>query len=289
MKTIIFVLLNLFIFHSISFAKTNYDAYQVYARKGKKVDFEKLVKTAAEKQYIFFGEHHDNPIIHWLQFELTRKLYLTHKRNLILGAEMFEADNQYIIDEYLTDLISEKNFQDEVRLWSNYNTDYKPLVEFAKQNKLAFIATNIPRRYANMVYKKGLESLRDLSPLAKTFIVPLEKFTFDSTITCYKNLMSSMGGHGGVNMATAQAIKDATMAYFILKNVKLNSVFLHFNGSYHSDNYQGIVHYLEPNVGLDNIMTISIVEQEDVSKLHEDNEGIADFIICVPDIMTKTH
>lgn len=264
-------------------------AFQIYTKKGKAIDLKKVVKAAQEKQYLFFGEYHNNPISHWLQFELMRELHAVHKKRLILGAEMFEADNQFILDEYLQDLISSKNFQNEIRLWPNYNTDYKPLVEYAKKHELKFIASNIPRRYANMVYKKGIGSLTDLSDLAKSYIVPLNQFEFDSTVTCYKELITSMGEHGGVNMATAQAIKDATMAYFIQKNTGSKDFFLHFNGAYHSDNFQGIVYYLQKSVELEKIMTVSTVEQTDIHKLENENKGIADFIICVPESMTKTH
>ncbi len=264
-------------------------AYKIYTEKGKAVDYKTLLKNTEDKKFIFFGEYHNNPIAHWLQFELTKDLHATFKKNLVLGAEMFEADNQFIINEYLNDLISSANYQEEVRLWPNYNTDYKPLIEYAKEHKIPFIATNIPRRYANMVYKKGLESLNELSELAKSYIVPLDQFTFDSTITCYKNLMFDMDGHGGINMAHAQAIKDATMAYFILKNITSKSVFLHYNGAYHSDNKQGIVHYLLNVIAPEKILTISTVEQKNVDKLLDENKGLADYIICVPENMTKTH
>lgn len=267
----------------------DFPAYQIYTSNGKPADLDKIVKSVSEKQYVFFGEYHNNPISHWLQFELMKELHSTFRKNLVMGAEMFEADNQYILDEYLKGLISSSNFQDEVRLWPNYNTDYKPLIEYAKEQNIPFIATNIPRRYANMVYKKGFESLAELSDLAKTFIVPLKQFTFDSTVTCYKDLMASMDGHGGINMATAQAIKDATMSYFIQKNSTQKSVFLHFNGAYHSNNNEGIVYYLKKTVLPEKIMTISTVEQADISKLESSNEGLADFIICVAESMTKTH
>ncbi|MBI3136933.1 MAG: ChaN family lipoprotein [Bacteroidetes bacterium] len=262
-------------------------AYVIYTAKGAETDFEKMVKFAEEKSYVFFGEYHNNPISHWLQFELTKALYTTKKNNLILGAEMFEADNQYIMDEYLNSLISEKSFSEEVRLWPNYNTDYKPLFEFAKANKLAFIATNIPRRYASVVYKKGLEGLNSLSDLAKSYIVPLSTFEFDTTVNCYKDLLNA--DHGGYNMAVAQAIKDATMAYFIDKNMKPNATFLHYNGAYHSDSFEGIIHYLKKKAAIETIMTISTVTQENVETLSEENKGIADFIICVPETMTTTH
>jgi uncharacterized iron-regulated protein len=264
-------------------------AFQIYTKNGNAVDFKKVVKDGATKKYLFFGEYHNNPISHWLKFELTKEMHAVHKKKLVLGAEMFEADNQFILDEYLNGLISANNFHNEIRLWPNYNTDYKPLVEYAKEHQLKFIATNIPRRYANMVFKNGVNSLNDLTDLAKSYIVPLDKFTFDSTVTCYKDLMDAMDGHGGIKMATAQAIKDATMAYFIRQNTANKSVFLHYNGAYHSDNYQGIVHYLKKSVEESEILTISTVEQKDIKKLANGNKGIADYIICVPENMTKTH
>ena len=269
------------------FGKNQLDAYQIYTSEGKSVSFEKMLKTVSEKAFIFFGEEHDNAIAHWLQLELTQQLYLKHKNRLVLGGEMFEADNQYILDEYLKGYISPRNFQNEMRLWSNYNTDYKPLVEFAKAEKIPFVASNIPRRYANMTYKKGIGSLSQLSDLAKSFIVPLKHFKFDSTVTCYKEMLHM--DHGGVNMAKAQAIKDATMAHFIYKNSNPTTHFLHFNGRYHSDNREGILHYLKEKVSDKSIATISTVTQSSIIELDAENEGLADFIICVKSNITKTH
>jgi len=124
-------------------------AYMLYKENGKKVKYDKMVEVAKGADMVLFGEYHTNPISHWLQIELTKALYEAKGVDLVLGAEMFEADNQLILDEYLTDLITETKFEEEARLWKNYKTDYKPLVLFAKENDLAFMATNIPRRYAN--------------------------------------------------------------------------------------------------------------------------------------------
>jgi len=106
-----------------------------------------MLKEAADADIVLFGELHDNPISHWLQLELTKDLYDLKKDKLVLGAEMFESDNQVILDEYLSGKILQSSFESEARLWSNYKTDYKPLVEFARINKLKFVASNIPRRY----------------------------------------------------------------------------------------------------------------------------------------------
>ncbi|MFK8037746.1 MAG: ChaN family lipoprotein [Crocinitomicaceae bacterium] len=285
MKSIVFFL-TLFTLNA-SFSKSHLKTYQIYAKNGKALNFDKMMKTISTKPYVFFGEEHNSTIAHWLQLEVSQQLYLKHKRNLILGGEMFEADNQFILNEYLNGYISPRNFQSEMRLWSNYNTDYKPLIEFSKAEKIKFIATNIPRRYANMTYKKGVKSLEKLSDLAKSFIAPLSSFKFDSTVVCYKEMVTME--HGGIEMAKAQAIKDATMAHFIYKNSNPTSYFLHFNGNYHSNHHEGIVYYLRKKVSIDKIATISTVTQSDISELDRDNIDLADFIICVKSNVTTTH
>ncbi len=282
-----FTILILIILSTSLFGHSHLQAYQIYTSEGKPTNFEKMLKAVNKKTFVFFGEEHNNTIAHWLELELAQQLYIQHKNKLVLGGEMFEADNQYILNEYLGGYISPRSFQNEMRLWSNYNTDYKPLIEFAKAERIKFIASNIPRRYANMTYKKGIESLEKLSDLAKSFIAPLSAFKFDSTIACYKDMIHM--DHGGIEMAKAQAIKDATMAYFIYKNSNPTTHFLHFNGSYHSNNREGIIYYLKQKVDDNAIGTISTVTQVNIKELESDNEGLADFIICVKSNVTTTH
>jgi uncharacterized iron-regulated protein len=262
-------------------------AYQIYDNKGKESNYDKLLKDAKDADIILFGELHDNPICHWLQLELTKDLYESKKENLILGAEMFEADDQIVLTEYLQGKISDKTLKDEVKLWPNFPTDYKPLLDFAKTTHLPFIADNIPRRYANMVYSKGLGRLDSLNSEAKKWICPLP-MKYDGTLKCYKDIYESAGGHGGENLPKSQAIKDATMAYFILKNYSKGKTFIHFNGSYHSNYHEGIEWYLKqenPNL---KIFTIGSTEQAAVDTLTKDAVGMADYIICTPESMTKT-
>ena len=274
----------------MSFAWLDKPAYQIFDAKGDKSDYKQLLKKAAKADIILFGELHNNPISHWLQLELTKDLYEKAKDKLVLGAEMFETDNQLIIDEYLSDIINEKKFEGEARLWPNYKTDYKPLVQLAKDNSLPFVATNIPRRYASVVFNQGLEGLEQLSEDAKRYIAPLP-IEVDLTLPGYKKMLE-MGGHGHAmskNFPKAQAIKEATMAHFIVENWKKGKQFIHFNGTYHSDNYEGIVWYLKKANPKLKILTISATEQVEVETLAEDMQNQADFIIATPESMTKTH
>jgi uncharacterized iron-regulated protein len=268
-------------------------AYVLFTKEGKVTEYDKMLKDLAKADVVLFGEQHNNPIAHWLQLEVTTDLFATHKQQLVLGAEMFEADAQLVLNEYLAGKVWEKNFEAEARLWPNYQTDYKPLVTFAKENNLAFIATNVPRRYASAVASGGTDVLKNFSPEAQLLLAP-QPFKIDYDLPGYKNMIGMFGGSAhagskGQQMVAAQALKDATMAHFILKNLQPGKKMLHFNGSYHSDNFEGIYWYLKQQKPDLKIVTISTVSQAEVKELQKENLNKADFILAVPETMTSTH
>jgi uncharacterized iron-regulated protein len=260
-------------------------SYILYNAKGKKVGYAKMLKTLENQDMVLFGEFHNNPISHWLQLAVTKDLH--PKRELILAAEMFEQDNQEGLNIYLADAKA-KMPDTTVRLWNNYKTDYAPLVNFAKENKLPFVASNIPRKYASMVSKNGFEALDALTPAEKAWIAPLP-IAYDKDLPGYKKMMEMMAGHGSENMPKAQASKDATMAYFSLQAWQPGKLLIHYNGAYHSDYYDGINWYLKRANPSLKIATISTVSQKDISKLEKEHLGKADFIICVDEDMTGTY
>jgi uncharacterized iron-regulated protein len=271
--------------------KTDKPAYRIYTSKGHETSYADMLDEARKADIVFFGEQHDDPICHWLEYELSCDLFRETGKNLILGAEMFETDNQLLLDEYLSGTIKEKNFEAEAKLWPNYKTDYKPLVKLALDSGIVFIATNVPRRYASLVNNKGFEGLQNLGAEAALLMPPLP-IAYDPELPGYKKMLEDMGdagqAHATENLPKAQAIKDATMAWSILNHMQKGKVFLHFNGSYHSDNYEGIIWYLkQANPGL-KIMSISSAKQTDLSSLSKESEGIADYILILPESMTKT-
>src|SRR5689334_1807453 len=96
-------------------------AYIIYNAKGKKVSYKKMLKTIIQKDMIFLGEFHNNAISHWMELEITKDCGET--RQLVLGAEMFEQDNQEVLDKYLKGNYSAKWLDSNARLWKNYPTD----------------------------------------------------------------------------------------------------------------------------------------------------------------------
>lgn len=202
----------IFLFIStISMAQSK-PAYQLYNAKGKKVKYSRMLRQIAKADIVFFGELHNNSLAHWLELEVLMDLHM--QNDVQIGAEMLEADNQKSLDAYMREEIGEEEYKETTRLWSNYETDYAPLVAYAKENQIAFTATNIPRRYANMVYKNDFQVLDSLSDEQKSWIAPMP-IPYNKDLETYKEILSMMGDHGSPLLVKAQAMKDATMAYFI--------------------------------------------------------------------------
>ena len=269
-------------------AESDKPAYVLYTIEGEAISYSELLSHAIDADMIFFGELHNDAIAHWLQLELVRDLAADESRRTHIGMEMFEADQQILIDEYFNGLISQSSFESEARLWNNYKTDYKPILEYAKGAGLSVVATNIPRRYASSVFRGGLDILESLSGEAKQWIAPLP-VEVDVTLPSYANISEAAGGHGGDNLIYAQAIKDATMAHFILLNMKLDDRMFHLNGSYHSNQREGIVWYIDQAVQGYRFLTINTILSEDPENVDPDDLQAADITLVVPSRMTRTY
>lgn len=268
----------------ISYASSP-EAYRLFDNAGREVSFAQMVDSLGRADVVFIGENHNCPVSHWMELEITKAMHGLHGSKLTLGEEMMEADNQLILDEYLSRQIDYDRFESEARLWPNYQTDYYPVIYYAKEHGIPFIATNIPRRYASVVKNKGLEALDSLSVEAKRYIAPLPiPFSFDKERSEGAfGMMQLMGGRTAGDterLAQAQAVKDATMAWFISSNMR-GGKFLHINGSYHSDNREGIIPYLSKYNPALKVATVTSVRQEQIDTLDEENKGRADYYIVV--------
>jgi len=288
----LFILVILFI--SFSAMKGDKPAYRVFNSKGHPAGYDDILKAALKSDIIFFGEIHTNPIAHWLELELAKDLHASKGSGLVIGAEMFETDNQLLLNEYGSKLIRKKDFEAEAKLWANYKTDYAPIVDFAVQKGIKVLATNIPRRFAALVNSKGFEGLDSINALERGLMAPLP-VKYPDTLDCYANIVKNVGegmpAHLSANLGKAQAIKDATMGYNIVKKsgVLDGKTVLHLNGAYHSDNYEGVVWYTKMEIRKTfvepRIMTISCIEQENVDTISAKDAAKADFVIVIPTSM----
>lgn len=237
--------------------------YKIYdTRNQKTITLTDLVASVKDANVLFFGEEHNDSIAHRLQDTIYRSL-LDQYKTVTLSLEMFERDCQLVLDEYLQSLITDDRLVKEGRAWNNYK-DYRPMVNTAKDQKQTVIAANAPRRYVNMISRKGLKSLDSLSKPAKAYFA---KLPLDTTNAAYQEKFGKiMGGRQtSSNVYYAQTMWDATMAESIYKYWKKNkdTKIFHLNGRFHTDDQLGTFTQLQRSNKKINIQNISCFPAED--------------------------
>ncbi len=278
------------LFCTASLQAQDLPAYAIYNAKGKATGFTSMVKALEKYDVVLFGEYHNSSIVHWLQLKTTEALYERVGNRLILGAEMFERDNQDAVGRYLSGETDDKKLGEEARLWKNHPTDYKPLLDFAKNKGLPMVATNVPRRYASTVARKGVDSLV-LEPHEKAWVVQLP-YVVTLETPGYEEMKNMMGDHAGgraMNFVAAQAIKDATMAESILKSLEEGKILLHYHGDFHSKQHGGIYWYLKQARPDLKIAVISLSESEERKLPLAADFVKTEFNLVIPKDMTKTY
>ena len=59
---------------SISTFAQHKAAYKLVDQNGKEIAYQEMIETLKDVDVILFGEFHDNPISHWLQYEVVEEL-----------------------------------------------------------------------------------------------------------------------------------------------------------------------------------------------------------------------
>lgn len=246
-----------------------------------------IISAAASADVIFLGEFHDDSVGHSLQFDIFAKIVEQQaaKRPVVLSLEMFERDVQVVLDEYLAGSITENHFLLSSRPWGNYKTDYRPLVELARERKLKVVAANAPRRYVNMVSRNGRISLNALSSAAKEWIAPLPYAEpSDAYEKKFKALMgpSPEAQMGLENILSSQSLWDATMAYWIADtlNRNKNALVVHLNGGFHTESRLGTVEHLMKYRDGTKATVVTIRYEDDFNTFDKaKHTDIGDFVI----------
>jgi uncharacterized iron-regulated protein len=283
---------------------SGYIPHRVYKSGDKRFsDFEAMLAELSRADVVFVGEQHNDPATHRIERAILEGL-ARRRGNVIVAMEMFERDTQPSLDEYLAGRLSEEEFQNASRPWPNYQTDYRPLVEFARAHGWKVIASNAPRRIATQVSKEGLDSARsgsesDRKLVAAEFSCPMDDY--------FKRFAEAMGkGHPGANHGQsnekqpdkkqeeerralleryyyAQCVKDETMAESISNalgdpasqsnaqgGAQSGPLVVHFNGAFHSDYRLGTASRAIRRAPKSNVKVISVVPVENLDAINAD-------------------
>ncbi len=261
----------------------------IISATGDTLFFNELADALMDYDVIFVGERHDAKAAHEAELAILTAL-AGRDSNLVLALEMFEADVQDVLDSYLVGDTPEDTFLARSRPWPNYQTDYRPLVEFAKGNKIAVVAANVPRRAAAAVARSGEVSneVVDQDSIWLPDTLHLDSEEYLERFAATMQGMPPSGPMGGMNVDAlykAQVLKDAVMAASL--HPYLDRRILFFCGRFHADHHLGIPYQLHKNHPDLKIAVVSLAPaSEELSA--EDRSRIADFLwIYTPHDVTE--
>ncbi len=263
-------------------AQSSYTPHRVYDTKHKRfTDFEAMAAELAKADLVFFGEQHDDTATHRLEIALLEGI-ARRRPNVIVALEMFERDTQKLVDDYLSNKITEAEFLKDSRPWKNYQPDYKPLIEFAKAKGWKVIAGNIPRRFASVVAKGGLDAVAKIPEAERKLVA--EKFSCP-TDDYFKRFNETMSEHPGDNspkmepamlhrMYQAQCIKDETMAESIATAAQASpqALVIHYNGAFHSDFHLGTADRAKQRLSKSTVKVITAIPVENLDSVAPDSD-----------------
>ncbi|HPR17381.1 MAG TPA: ChaN family lipoprotein [Candidatus Cloacimonadota bacterium] len=263
----------------------------IESKTNREITLQEMAELALQYDVTFFGELHDNALLHHLEIGLLQDMHNLYP-DLIVSLEMFERDVQPEVDAYLAGKMNEDEFILASRAWNNYHSDYKPIVDFCKNQHLTLLAANIPRRLAALIAQGGESVLDSLSTedrklAARRYHIYDDEYKtrFFRTIEGNMTMMpdNPMGKKSMENLYIAQCLKDDTMAESILKyqHIPPRKKVLHFNGDFHSRKHLGTAQKLQMIEPMLHIAVITpIVSNQNLEYTQEDlPEG--DFLIVI--------
>lgn len=261
----------------------NYTLYRVGTSE--KTTLEKVVEDFAKRDVVFLGEEHDNTVGHQFQMDVIRAL---HKKrpDIVISMEQFERDVQGILNDYFKGRLSEADFLKKSRPWKNYKQHYRAVIEFAKENKIDVIASNIPRSIAKIISEGKEPSRQEKLFCPRETSAPKDKY--------WEIFVDVMGSHVGADEEGAmerfyrsQCCKDDGMAEaitdYLVTHPHRKPLVIHLCGKFHSDYGLGTAQRVLMRKPLLHIGVVTMESAEDPAKVKLDElKGRGHYAVIVP-------
>jgi len=265
---------------------------------GQECFFKKLEAELKKKakNVVLIGENHEDPCAHQLELKILQKVAsLRPTKDVALSLEFYDRSAQPLLNEYLLGVIDYETFIGNCAEAPGNHADYKPLIDFCKEQELPVIASNCSRRHTRLMVNKGPEGVARLaanSEIHRTLLLP--PLPIQPASEAYaSNFRAIMGIVRSDNvddsrisrMLNAQTMWDATMADSIVKTLLGTEcdIVVHVAGFFHVQHNLGIPEHLV-NYSKDSELdyhrtTVVILPEEELEFVETEHKDKADFLI----------
>ncbi|EGU38106.1 uncharacterized iron-regulated protein [Vibrio ichthyoenteri ATCC 700023] len=246
----------------------SYYDYQLADPQGKPIALNALPDELLNADVLLVGEWHTHSAIHRFQTDLLKQLISQQPRTVTVSMEQFSRDAQQTLNQYLAGEIGEQVLIQQAGAWPNYPSDYRPLVELAKQKQLAVIASNAPKSIVRCIGQQGLSYLDKLDSKQRTWLAE----QIDTRDSPYKEKFIASTHHGNAHHGktqqtqrqfSAQMAWDETMADSIVSYLTQHpqSQIMHIAGKFHVEQGQGAkASILRRDANLDVVVVSPVTE-----------------------------
>ncbi|MFZ0133989.1 MAG: ChaN family lipoprotein [Desulfobacterales bacterium] len=178
-----------------------------------------VIPQLKKDRVILVGEHHTDENHHRMQLEVIRQLHEAGVP-LAIGMEMFRRDSQPDLDLWVAGKIDEKEFEKIYDAnWSYPWRLYRPILLYARENRIPVIGLNVPGAITRQVARAGYQSLSE------------EQKSELGNVTCRVDkdymefIQQAFGGHAHTELnfiyfCEAQMVWDTVMAVTALEYIE---------------------------------------------------------------------
>ncbi len=254
------------------------------ASTGKEVRVASMISDLAKKDVVFLGETHLDDVTHRIELAVIEGIHATG-RPVVISMEMLGRNRQDLVDQYLAGTVDEDQFLEGSNPWGNYETDYRPMIEWAKRIGVPIVAANVPASvWRKSAFGGGLEALdeNERSTIATDLLPNTRRYwqRYDRAVRGHGHTAAS--GNPEDRLEKVQSLWDNTMGESVARALGQypGSVVVHINGGFHSLERDGSVHQLLLRKPKAVVATVQMVPTFDlVSSEVEAGDRRADWIV----------
>ena len=122
-----------------------------------------MMERVVVKKIVYVGENHIQFSNHVMELEVIKDLH-RRRRTIAIGMEMFQKPFQKVLDEYTEGKIDEREFLKGTQYFKRWGFDYnlyRPILLFARSEKIPVVALNQRQEIVDKVFRRGLDSLSE--------------------------------------------------------------------------------------------------------------------------------
>jgi uncharacterized iron-regulated protein len=192
----------------------------IHLPTGVKVTADQMYAAVSDARIIYVGETHDNPAAHRLELQILEAVLHRHPGQVSLGMEMFNNEQQAVLDDWVAGKLSEKEFlkaSDWYGVWSQDFRYYRDILNLARDHRVPVVALNVTRQVRQKV---GMNDLADLDEATRAQLPEMDlNDPYQKAMTTAIYADHSHGGKMLDSFLRIQTLWDESMASNVARHM----------------------------------------------------------------------